>query len=106
VKRLDPMDILRHSNPLSPTSRICRSDSPDSHSVNLMPDDLPLIIRMRGSANFMDDSFINPQSEGSRFRARGPIILVKIVANPQTCRDLDKHHGIFDIDDAIQRFQT
>jgi hypothetical protein len=63
-----------------------------------MLDEPPLMVRMRGLAGFMDDSFVILQSERSQFRARGPVIRVKNASNPQTFRDLDEHRGVFDID--------
>ena len=63
-----------------------------------MLDEPPLIVRMRGLAGFMNDSFVNLQSERSQFRACGPVIRVKDASNPQTFRDLYEHRSVFDID--------
>src|SRR5208337_3159973 len=82
-------------------SRIRWSESPASNSANLMLDEPPLMVRMRGLACFMDGSFVIPQSERSQFLARGPIIRVKNASNPQTFRDLDEHRGVFDIDHLL-----
>ena len=46
----------------------------------------------------MDDSFVVLQPERSQLRARGPVIRVKNASNPQTCRDLNEHRRVFDID--------
>jgi hypothetical protein len=46
-----------------PPSRIRRSESPASNTANLMLDEPPLIVRMRGLAGFMDDYFVIPQSD-------------------------------------------
>jgi hypothetical protein len=58
----------------------------------------PLIVRMRGLAGFIRNSFVIPQSKRNQFRARGAVIRVKNASNPQGFRDLDEHRGVFDID--------
>src|SRR5664279_3590563 len=62
-----------------------------------MLDEPPLMVRMCGLAGFMDDPFVNLQSQRSQFRARGPVIRVKNASNPQTFRYLDEHRGVFDV---------
>jgi hypothetical protein len=47
----------------------------------------------------MDDSIVIRQSERSQFRARRRVISVQNASNPQAFRDLNKHWGVFDIDD-------
>ena len=45
-------------------SRIRRSESPASNSANLMLDEPPLIVRMRGLAGFIHDSFVITAGHG------------------------------------------
>jgi hypothetical protein len=68
-----------------------------------MLEEPPLIVRMRASDAFMDDSFVIPQSERRQFRARGAVIRMKNTSNPQPFRDLDEHLCVFDIDYLIGR---
>jgi hypothetical protein len=79
-------------------SRIRRSEPPASKSANLMLDDPPLIVRMRGLAGFMDDSFVIPQSASGQLGACTSKIGVKNASNPQALRDLDEHRGVVDVD--------
>src|SRR5664279_5284803 len=84
-----------------PPSRIRRSESPASNSANLMLDEPPLMVRMRGLADFMADAFVMLQSERSQLCACGRVIRVQNAANPQTFRDLGEHQGVFDIEDLL-----
>src|ERR1035438_5988127 len=86
-----------------PPSKIRRGESPASNSANLMLDEPPLIVRMRGLAGFMDVFFVILQSERSEFHARRPVIRVKNASNPQSFRDLDEHGGIFNIQYVLGR---
>jgi hypothetical protein len=42
----------------------------------------PLIVRMRGLAGFIGNSFVIPQSKRNQFRASGAVIRVKNASNP------------------------
>ena len=72
--------------------------SPDA---NLMLDESPLIVRMRGSAGFMDASVVMVQSERSQLGASRLIVRVMYSAKSQTFRDLDEHGGVVDKDDLL-----
>ena len=74
-----------------------------SNTANLMLDEPPLIVKMRGLSGFMNESSGFTQSEQGQLRAGGLVIRVKNAANSHTFRDFDEHRCVFDVEHSLRR---